>query len=231
MTKTACLILSCDQFADCHPATVACVEKFWPDRSWPLFTTSQSKSWGPHRSSWIKTPDRGWKGDLQYALDKMPGADFVLLFLEDMLLVRQVHSGDIHIAIGRLELEPNVGAILLGQGGEKYESVDESWGCFRRISRDCPYRVSTGPTLWKMPFLMDILEHCGPDAWDFEWEGTKYAAGLPQEIWVMYGADEPKRPFRCHYPAIRRGRWDRNAVDWLNKEFGLQVNTERGFME
>lgn len=222
--NTCILIPSCSAFRDCWPATLACIEKFWPDRQWTVRTVSDSIPWGDNPI--VVPEDLGWSANLRFALTKI-SEEFVVMFLEDMLITRQVNSGDLQLASDAIQSHPEVGAIRIGQGITPHEPIDSV------MSRLLPcemYRLTTGPTLWRASYLREMAESCGPTPWDFEHHSTRRSCELPQEVWTLYGDDETKRPIYTFYSAITRGLWNPIAVEWLKNEVGIQVDISRGLM-
>lgn len=230
MTEPVVLIISCDQFSDCHPATLACLERYWPDCPYEIRTMSNEKPWG--KSPLLVGPDTSWTNKLMGALD-MLGAELVITTLEDMLLSRPVDTAAVRTAVDFMRRDEDIGAVRLGQGAEKVDSpgFDFQGIPFDPISRDSDYRISTSPTLWRSAYLRKILGHCGETAWSFEQNGTQYAQSLPEEVWTIHGDSDVHRPIRCYYTAITRSRWDPRCIAWL-KTLGIEVeDTSRGFME
>lgn len=244
MSEVACLIPSVDSFADCWPATRACFHKYWPDCPWKIFTASNkipfSLGFTADKGCQIMVgDDRGWVENLKAALDAITGPsvinrtppEFVVLFLEDMLIDKPVDTG---MCIGAQMLIRNgdsIGAVRLGRGGELKElPIPSGKAWWDRVKPDSPYRVSTSPTLWRISYLRKILANCGTTAWDFETRGTALSRTLPEEIWVQ-SCDEGERAIQTYYTAITRGKWDRNAVEWLKRDLGIEVDVSRGFME
>ncbi len=229
MSDVACLVASTDSFFDCWPATLACLERFWPDRPWPIYTTSNTMPWG-ERPILTGGLDAGWVANLSNALDHL-SEPFVLLWLEDVLLCRPVKTDVCRIAEEILRREYEVGAIRLGQGNETKEKIsdfhEDSIG-MQRVVPDSEYRISTSPTLWRVSYLRKILSCCGITAWDFEIKGTVASRELPDEIWVQSGEGDVSRAFRCYYTGILRGKWVGECLEWL-ESIGIKVeDTSRG---
>lgn len=229
MSDVAVCVSSCDNFFDVWSPALECLARFWPDRpsDWPLYTMSNRKAWGERPI--VVGDDRGWNCNLRTALDQIK-ADFVLMFLDDMLLCRPVDTAACITASVALALRPNTGAIRLGQGAEEVEPVDRlpEWS---RVTITSPYRISTSPTLWRTEYLRKILARCGPTAWEFETQGSAESRMMPEEIWVQSGAGDEHRAFRCYYTAITRGAWNRGCLNWL-KQIGVEVGElTRGVIE
>lgn len=221
------LIPSCDSFSDCHPAALTCLEKYWPDCPWRIVTTSVTKPWGPNCV--LTKTDRGWVENLSAVLE-LCDFEFVLTFLEDMLLCRQVDTAACITAANDMTFIKECGGIRLGQGAEKCHHTTLVGG-YGVVSPDSPYRISTSPTLWRVSYLRKILADCGSTAWDFEVIGTQRSRDMPEEIWVQAGEGDVHRAFRVFYTGITRGKWNRGCLNWL-KEIGVeQPDISRGVIE
>lgn len=236
MNDVAVLISSCDAFADCWPITMECLIRYWKDCPWQIRTMSNWMPWG-ERPLLVGT-DQGWVQNLLNALDHL-SEPFVLLFLEDMLLCREVDTFECGVAETLLIDVPMIGAVRLGQGNEKTEDACVGRGAFRFrgsvryncITLDSAYRISTSPTLWRVSYLRKILADCGSTAWDFEVTGTQKSRNMPEEIWVQAGETDVNRAFRCYYTGITRGKWNRGCLNWL-AEIGIeQPDISRGVIE
>ena len=233
MNKVAVVIASTDSFQDCFPATLECLRRFWPNPPWPIYTTSNSIPWG-ERPILTGGIDAGWVANLSNALDHL-NTEFILLFLEDQLLFRAVDTAELLKVREVMLAFPEIGAFHVGQGDDTLADPEIEkqigHGVGHKVALESNTRITTAPCLWRTAYLRKILANCGTTAWDFEGKGSEFSKTQPEEIWTHKGTDEVNRAFRCFYSAITRGKWDRNAVEWLKKDFGLEVNTDRGFME
>lgn len=237
--SVTCLICSVDSFSDVWPAALECLSRYWADCPYVVRTMSGVKPWG--KNPLLTGPeDRGWVGNLTFALDQID-SEFVLMWLDDMILCREVNTFDLELCVIAMQNYPMCGAIRVGQGSEEVEILEPDWAFasppnLMRIKRDSRYRVSTSPTIWHIDFLRKILKECGSTAWDFEMKGTRLSQEFPHEVWVIHGLNDSLRPFRCYYTAITRNAdgkscWNRGALDWL-KSIGIEVaDTSRGINE
>jgi hypothetical protein len=230
---TVVLLPSCDAFADVHPVALECLSRYWPDRPWPLVCISNRKPWGDYPI--LTWDDKGWRENLMLALDRLPNVKFVLMLLDDMLHCREVCQDSLNEAmwIMRGPFIPQIGALRVGQTGGDIPIRGEPGVVlkFAQISPESPYYVSTGPTIWRVPFLRKILENIkGSTAWDFEIQGTAFARTCEEEIYMPVGREED-RPIRCFYTGITRGKWNRGCLNWL-AEIGIeQPDLTRGVIE
>lgn len=220
----ACLP-STDSFSDAWPVAMSCLRKYWTDAPFPIRTMSNWIPWGD--APLLVGTDREWTQNLLKALDHL-SEEFVLLFLEDMLLCREVYTDDLLEYMTIMRAFPEIGAFRVGQtGGDMPIDPSQDREPFKalRIDPASPYYVSTGPTIWRVPFLRKVLENSGSTAWEFEQKGTVFARTCEEEIWMPRG-EEHTRPFRQFYTAIERGKWVGECIEWL-KTLGIEVDTSK----
>lgn len=227
IADTVVLLPSFDGFSDMWPITLECLSRFWPDRPYPLVCVSQRKPWGDYPV--LTWDDKGWRNNLLFALDRLPKTRFVVMYLEDMFPTRPVDTDCVRVCEIALSQFDNVGAIRLGNGDDKFVSLEIPC-VFGEVLRGSAYRISTAPTLWRVSYLRKILERCGDTAWEFEMKGTELAKTLPEDVWCP-NCKEHERPFRCWYTGVTRGLWNRACLNWLN-DIGVEVGPlTRGVIE
>ena len=218
--NTCILIPSCDAFADAHPPFMACLEKYWPDREWPMHGLSEY-GWGENPLA--VGNDDGWCQNLIKGLEKIDD-DYVMMFLEDMFLCETPDQDALNQARDLVRLD-NVGAVRVGPGAEECEEMAYGFRRVGRMLRSTNYRISTSPTIWDKEFLLFTLR--GPrinTAWDFEITGTKQSvAPTGKDILKM---TQTPPPVQVLYTAITRGRWEEGALNWLRR-VGIEVETDR----
>lgn len=217
--NTCILIPSCDAFADAHPPFMACLEKYWPDREWPMHGLSEY-GWGENPLA--VGNDNGWCANLIKGLEQIDD-DYVMMFLEDMFLCETPDQDAMNYA-HRLVSQYNVGAVRVGPGAEECEPTQHGPGVGKML-RSSAYRISTSPTIWDKKYLLSVLR--GPrinTAWDFEIVGTRQSVA-PNGKQILKMLQEPP-PVQVLYTAITRGRFEEGALQWLRR-VGIEVETDR----
>jgi len=215
---TCILIPSCDAFSDAHPPFMACMEKYWPYRHWPMRGLSEY-GWGEHPLA--VGDDMGWCNNLIHGLEQID-EDYVLMFLEDMFICEPPDQAALNKA-AMLVRDVDVGAIRVGPGAEECEATDDPG--VGRMFRSSNYRIGTSPTIWSKEFLLFVLR--GPrinTAWDFEIVGTKQSVA-PSGKAILKMTQMPP-PVQVLYTAITRGRWEEGALNWLRR-VDIEVETDR----
>jgi len=161
------LVLSCDKYEDIWRPFFHCLERYWPDRPFPCYlVTNHQRPEFPGVSIIAVGDDRTWSDNVLKALEQV-GEDYVLMFIEDLLL---------HAPVDATRLE----RILTWVATERPPYVQ----LVRSESPDGPhsdlvgvvlpgtlYRTSTVISVWRKDVLKGILTS-GESAWDFELTGS-----------------------------------------------------------
>src|SRR3990167_5930669 len=217
MIDCAVLIASCDGFADVWPPALECLRRYWPDRPWPVFTLSNFIPWGEQPV--LVGEDKGWCRNCLLALD-LVNAEYVMLWLDDMLLCEPVQTPYLLASLDALKANPNLAAVRVGPGPETYEPIRNTVFC--RVMKTSDYRCNTSPTIWRVSYLRDMLL-AGNTAWEFEIVGSKKSAVRPEEIWKV---NVLPPPVQVVFTSITRGQWEEGAMGWLRR-VGIQVDASK----
>lgn len=212
MLDCSVMITSHDSFADIWPPALECLRRFWPDCPWPVRTLSNFSPWG--ECPVLVGDDRGWCANLMRGLELAP-SEYVMLWLEDMLLCDPVDTAACVAAYETMRENPKIGAILVGPGPQTFEPLRHT--IFGRTLTSSMYRVSTSPTIWKTEYLKRLLAF-GSTPWEFELRGTRAAETMPEEVWLV---NAQSRPVGVAFTAITRGEAEQGALIWLDR-IGVQ---------
>jgi hypothetical protein len=213
------LVSSCDQYADLWQPFFALFWRHWPDCPFPVFLESNFKQFDHQRvTTLLLGQDTRWGAMTRRALERIP-SDYVLLFLDDYLLVGPVDNAAVlecarilrELGGTYLRLRPNPPPDLAVPG---HASIGE-------IGRDQEYRVSLETALWKKSALQNLVrDEYSP--WDMEKEGTRRA----KELGGFYSV---KREVIRRHNGLERGVWMRYNLPVL-REAGLTLDGSRPVM-
>ena len=197
--QLAVLIVSCDRYKDMWPLCTSMIRRFWPDCPHSIYLMSNKPAQIAGFHNLAIGPDFGWSANLRVALERLP-QDYVLLFLEDLILERAVDTAKVGVlfdwfrqAKGNcLRMNPNPPADL---------PLNDSVGV--AVSGGM-YRTSTVMTLWRRSILLDLLDP-KETAWEFEICGSErsdcydgfYAAHVATFSVIN---------------TVARGKWTRRAI-------------------
>lgn len=217
MIDCACLIASTDSFVDVWPPALECLRRYWPDRPWPVFTLSNFTPWGEQPV--MVGEDKGWCRNVARGLE-LVNAEFVMLWLEDMLLCEPVQTEYLVASLDALKADPNLAAVRVGPGPETYEPIRNTVFC--RVMKTSGYRCNTSPTIWRASYLRDMLG-AGNTAWEFEINGSKRSAARDEEIWKV---NLLPPPVQLVFTMVTRGQFEEGALDWLQR-VGISVDASK----
>jgi len=164
----AVLVVSCDNYSDLWDIFHKQFLRFWP--SCPLRTYLLTNQLEPELPPFVPLPvgpDVSWSDNLRAALARID-EDFVLLFLEDLLL---------NAPVDPVRLEPLLhwvvqnrpDSIRLNCTERPTSRLTDQIG---HVAPGAIYRTSTVLSLWKKETLLDLLKP-GESAWEFELKGSE----------------------------------------------------------
>ena len=217
------LVVSCDKYSDLWDPFFTLFYRYWPDCPFPVFLSSNQKTYSDDRVVTIQTgQDLGWGGALNNALCTEPIANFphILLILDDLLLIRRVETSKIHDCLSALvELRGNYLRLVPAPPPEKALEKFPSLGL---LASGSPYRTSLQASIWQRKFLHDLLK-VNESPWDFEIFGSRRSDAYPG----FYSCT--KRVI--HYiNSVERGKWIPEAVEFLKKEEIPIIETRRSII-
>lgn len=207
----ALLVVSCDRYADLWPTFFLAFRKFWPDCPFKTYLLSNTLDAPDSETTTIKVgPDISWSSNLLMALNNLE-EDYVLIFLEDLFLIKQVDNRSINAVIQWIS-ENNPNCLKLQRSeylGESFDSMTFT------IPTGSMYRASTVLTIWNRALLSDILDP-KENPWEFENHGTERSDKH----------DKFYHTSATHLNVINgviRGKWKHYAIYKL-KQAGLKPN-------
>lgn len=229
------VIPSCYAYRQCWEPWIAFQKHWWPECQYKKALLSdrafcsggRELSLGFDRvSSW---EDRGFCGNLLHWCKFYTDDTFVIVMLDDHWICGPVDDvaiiatlESVHTTgVGCARLHPSPGPTTVLANGP-----------FGIADPHTPYRISTAPSIWRVSYLVKLLEllekEKPPDkqygfkpgtAGYFEIVGSLLSITFPETI---LAASVPVIPF--WNSAIVRGRWNQSAVDEARK-IGVEVDT------
>ncbi len=212
------LVLSCDRYSDLWAPFMAQFARHWGDCPYKRYLTTNHMDAAFDGFKTLKLgEDRSWSDNLKSALG-MIQESYVLLFLEDLMLVKDVDRF-LLAAVMRWVGKNEPAQVKLNATERPGEKKDELVG---RVVEGAMYRTSTVATLWDKEILCALLEP-GESAWEFELIGSARSDAFPG-FYITY---------RDCFPVINsviKGKWRRSAIRALARQ-GVEVDsTRRGSM-
>jgi hypothetical protein len=214
------LVQSCDKYSDLWNPFYTLFDKYWPDIPFKIFHLSETKKITKDNIESITTrPNAMWSEMLINALRKIT-SPYVLLLLEDYLLLKKVDNEKIFRLLDIAEKESAAYIRIFPVPGPDLDHPHYS--DIGVIKKNSPYSISTQATIWDRQKLLDFLEPL-ESAWDLEIKGSQRAnlmAGdfLSLKINHHKKTEEGDYPYTYLCTAVYKGKWMKEAIQLCKKE-------------
>lgn len=220
----AIVVPSCDAYEDSWAPFFGFFFKYWPDCPFPVYLITGAKIYPDQRVKTIALGiDNGWANNMKTSLANLPEKYF-LYFLEDVFLTKRVDTERILVLLGVLK-KNHISCLRLhpSPAPDKPYADNKDLGI---IGQKAPYRVSTMTAIWDKEAFIRLLKP-GENAWQMELEGTK-RSWLMNELFLSVWPSAPAIQYLA--TAIKRGRWQRDAVALCRRE-GISADLTHRSME
>mgnify|MGYP001450841967 FL=1 len=163
------LVISCDAYSDVWDIFFNSFHKHWINCPLKLNLLTNNKSYDSRHVNTIKVgEDISWSDNLLRAIKHLNN-DFVLVFLDDLLLKNKISNNYFNqISNWVTKNNPNYLRLCISHKPNYFDDL------IGEIPLVTPYKTSTMPSIWKKSVLKDLLMG-GESAWDFEINGSKRA--------------------------------------------------------
>jgi hypothetical protein len=211
-SRCCILVASCDAYQDLWKPFFDTFFRQWPACPYTIYLLSNRATASISRVRPITTgTDTSWSANLRNGLQQIK-EEFVLLFLEDLILTAAVDTARVEKLIAwSVEHDADCTKMLPVPPPDHPEN--DMVGC---VSAGTLYRVSTVMTFWKRSVLDAILVD-SENAWEFEVFGSVRS----DRFCRFYAAHSHSFTF---LNAVTRGKWRPEAVTFLRK-LGLLADT------
>jgi hypothetical protein len=215
------LVVSCDGYSDLWRPFFCLFRSRWPDCPFPVYLgTNYMVCHEPSVTTITVGEDISWTTGLRSMIDHV-GGEYVLLFLEDFLLKRDVDTDRVLQSIS-IAVERNVGCLRLTAGlplafppSAPVDGIDN----IGSINKGEPYRVSAQVALWRTDVLRELLVP-GMDPWEFEEIGTRLSTRLEPPFWGVYQREID------YVQSVEKGKWKPEGLA-LCRQAGVPVDLDR----
>ncbi len=210
MNNPSILVSSFDRYSACWVPFCHGLQKYWPDHFTPLYFITNQKD--PPCGQAIQVgQDRGWAGNLRYALEQIE-SPYILYAQEDYWLTAPVNSAAISeyaawLAADRadyIRLYPAPPPALPFPGDDRLGILDVH----------AEYRTSLQMALWRKSVLQALLVP-GETPWQFEVHGSQRS-----QVYGERFLSVTKKSLGTSYifTAIVDGAWSPKAFDYAKQE-------------
>lgn len=176
------IVMTCDKNQWVLPIFWHFQEKYWPDCPWPITVVG-----GPKTESDLddyevyRGDDATFSGLLLEYIQEMDDDDFLLILLEDYILMGPVDTDRVMTCYDIIRVEPEAQFMRLTACPGPTLEWEPDWkvGQFDKgIKEELSYLSSLMPTIWRVSHLRRLLRP-GESAWDIEVAGSERARDLP----------------------------------------------------
>ena len=229
------LVSSCDKYEDAWIPFFTLLKKYWPDRPYPVYLSTERKTISSVAGvpvTTINDPRDGatWSARLIHALRQIK-SDYVLFFLEDFFLMKPVEQKELDHCVSLMEAHPKAANINFGYGKDlpSTEYLDEKYAV---RSRNTKYYLNAQAALWRRKTLLKLLSPY-ENAWQYELYGSERAKLYSDKFVIrkdnfLIFEYHTQRPWLL---GIQKGMWLPGNVEFFEKE-GITVPFENlGFYD
>lgn len=218
--RIAMVVVSCDRYSDLWVPCFRLLDKYWPDRDFDVYLMSNFLDFDWPGVKVIKVGDDiSYADNLRLAVEHVP-EQWLLLWLEDLLLCSPVNGSRIAAIFGAaqrrgagyLKVSPDMPLSYESAGSDEVGPVP----------RGVRYRAAIGASFYQRSTLLKLLKP-GASAWDLD--RSSICDELPEEFLALTkeSAREPPIP---HLNAVIKGRWTLGTRRFLKSQ-GLGENLNR----
>ena len=211
------LVVSCDRYSDLWKPCFQLLDRYWPDRSFDVYLMTNSLEFDWPGVNVIQVGDDvSYADNLRKAIARIP-EDWILLWLEDLLLSSPVNNDRVMSIISAAQRR-DAGYLKLSRDMPlSYESgVPEE---VAPLPKGVRYRAAIGVCMYHRPTLMRLLTP-GASAWDLD---KSNACDDLSEDFLALTAESAKKPPITYVNALIKGRWSFGTMSFLKSE-GLDLH-------
>ena len=218
------LISSYDVFAATWPPCWHALQKYWPNRPWPVrFITNHLDA--PCGNPIKVGTDESWTQTTKLALQAV-GSPIILWMHDDCWLCGPVDTPTL-VEWANLMDADGIDYIRLSLGSNEPPPGSTPYGHgLYIVPEDYMYRASLQPSLWRVETFLNTLKD-GESPWDFEIKGSRRARGkfLAADRVGYFPYLHGAEPGWDSEPVIR-GHWQNSAYKYAKTE-GIQIDFSR----
>lgn len=220
--RVAMLVVSCDRYSDMWEPCFTLLDRYWPDRDFDVYLMTNFRDFEWPGVRVVKVgEDVAYADNLRAAIQHVRH-DWILLWLEDLLLCSPIDNARVMSIIAHAQRQ-EAGYLKLSQ--DMPLSYDAPEGDeVGPLPTGIRYRTAIGASLYHRPTLQRLLVP-GASAWDLD---RSYASDeLPGPFLALTPASVRKPPVP-YVNALIKGRWSFGAVPFLTSEgFGARLGARK----
>jgi hypothetical protein len=221
MCDCAIVVPSCDAYSDLWEPFLRLLDKYWLDRSMPIyFGTNELSVQG---RVVVLMSDRGsiWSDRLIDYLQRLD-CEYVLLMLEDFFLRRPVRDAEVQACLTfmresgahMVRLVPLPRPTCRLPGNHRFGICEPG----------SPYRLSTQAAIWRRSTLLGLLRP-GETIWQFEIAGSQRSSSLREGFYSVWKPVLPYPGMLVHH-VVEKGKWFPHEA-WRFRRAGIGCDFAR----
>jgi len=210
------LVNSCDAYSDIWDAFFSLMEKYWPDRPWPVVLNTETKSYTrEHTDIRVIHSDKdiSWSDRLRRVLNLIE-SDYILFMLDDFFLMDYVDTRRVEECLEWIKKDSRVASFTFWP--VSWDGKTGNYKGFQLRRHDGRNIVTATLALWSKEKLLSYLEP-GENAWQFEAMGTKRSYERDDDFYVMHDIKPYVFPYSFVEIGLFSGQWLKKTVSFLKK--------------
>lgn len=225
------VVNTCDAYSDVLEIFFLALKNYWPNCPYPVVINTESQTYSyPARVHHYRsaTGKDDWGDRMRSTLESIDSR-FVLMVYDDFILDASVSNERVEVALQTLRSQAQAVVTYLVHTSiplerQKLESV------FIPLRDRVNYRLNSSPAIWKKKALMSYT-FAGDSPWAWEAFGTYRTWGDGNIFYSLNPAEADIYSYDYSKGgAIYRGKWVREVVESLPKNYPLQIDWGvRGF--
>jgi hypothetical protein len=217
MASLPVLVVSCDRYADLWRPFFELFWRRWPDCAGPVYLGTNFESFDDPRVRTLHVGrDVTWAASVSQMLDQIP-SDYVIVLLEDFLLMQQVHNARVERLVDLARAE-QVGCLRLYSIFPPETTLE----AYPEVGEFAPrenWRITAQAAIWRVETLRRLLVP-GFSAWDFELVGSQMSEFMPDRIWGV------REPALVYDHGVEKGRWRPQGLE-ICRDAGVDVDLSK----
>ena len=203
------IVYSCFRNNDMWEIFSIMFKKYWMDCKYKVYLlTDRYEGEYDYAFDDVICIDATWEEMIKTAIKKIH-VPYVMLFMDDYLLYRQVNNCDIENALNILKKERAANIRLTYSSMVKPKNYPENADC-KRYVMGTAYSLSTQVGIWDASFLEKVIKP-GWSAWDFERIGSMECRNFGQPILQLMKYSFP------YVEGVRKGKWLPQGIKTCNQ--------------
>lgn len=209
----AVLVASTDRYADLWEPFFTLFRRYWPDCPYPVYLGSNERTFpAPDVRAITVGEDIDWSTGFAEMVGRVE-EPYALVLLEDYLLTQRVDTARIERLFGHMRSRGAACLRLMPVPGAP--DPDPELPEVGELPRGAAYRVSLQAAIWERETLLGLLRP-GESAWELETAGSRRSDELAAPfLSIVRGGP---RPLPYLISAVRKGRWQRDALKLCRRE-------------